>query len=163
LPRFFLQRWLEEMDSLLPNMSTKKWSEIVTYWAQNAEKKQADAISVDAYVVDTILEELSRCEVTTSLPMALNEHRYFYAKYRFEDGDKPQKVLYYANKHMKRLIDSTKYKVDLGRIRKLLHPYLAGDSVPIRHKEELNRFWQFKGDLLEIDWKTKFIPDEEEK
>ena len=159
-PKIFKQRWLEEHGRLV-NFRDENWRLVVNFWNDMATYKTSDEMNTDQYIVDSILENLSECDVTLDRALATTQKKYLCVDSDISElPDNMSYVLYYPNQNIKEIIDSSRFKVDIRRIHNLMGSYLASTSKTLRVGSKIVRFWAFKNSLLDIDWRKRFVKDE---
>ena len=158
-PAVFKQRWLEKHKKLL-NLSQKGWRRIVNYWMDIAETWGEDVISTEQDVVDRIISEIELCDITTDKENVIHEQRFLYVE-KFPSKEGEEIPLYYPNRNIKEIINTTGVKIDLRRLRELLDDYIYENTKKIRSGRMTERFWVFKSSKFDIDWKSQTINNEE--
>jgi hypothetical protein len=152
-PRLFLQRWMEQFGTLI-EIGPNAWREIVGYWSSIAEyHKQDAAASIEEYIKTTILKQVVMCDITTDKNRAKTERGMIYAEARYIINDNLKHEGYYANKHLFALIEKSRLKVDPGRLKTLLLPFLTRNSARFLGE----RFWCFDLDKLSLEFEIDIL------
>lgn len=159
-PTVFRQRWVEEHGKMIKIKDTS-WRNIINFWHQNTIYEEKKEENFEQSIVDSILEKLSECDVTTEKTLCVNQKKYFYVEMDITKlPENTPYILHYPSQNIMDIINSTHLKADICRIHSLMKIYLGDNSKKIRMGNKTVRFWCFKNTLLDIDWKTHFIPGE---
>jgi hypothetical protein len=163
MPMEFRRRWLEEHSELLEEIGNEDWVQVVNTWMKIKKEEEAPA-SPEDFVIEELLMRLSENKVTTNRDVAKIQRDYFFVEFDISKmPDEGEYVLLYHNHHLTQVINSLSVKTTIEKIHGLLRPYLAEQSKVMRVGGVLTRFWVFRKDFAEVDWRERVISAEEEK
>jgi len=140
----FRRKWLDKFNELISfkgTPGTSPWNDLVNFWAQQAKiSNDDDEIDHEQVAIDTIIEWIQTCEPTEEIETSWRNPHYIHS-------NGTNKALY-PSKHISQLMRTEKISISLSRLRKLLDPYLVGNTEVVRIGNKTRRFWAFKTELI---------------
>ncbi|HDD71536.1 MAG TPA: hypothetical protein ENF99_00935 [Candidatus Aenigmarchaeota archaeon] len=149
-PSTFISTFFKTFGVVLPNMPKVVWHYILTKWKTTIAKFKKEKITQEDIIVDTILNYINSCLVSSKINLSFNEGIVYV------EEDK----VFVPNTIIKRILEKERIKISLRRLAELLKDYrYPNERRWIENKKVY--FWVFKLDKLNLDL-SKVVEEEKE-
>lgn len=165
-PKDYIIMYLDRFKRLIKIMNTQKnpeWKEIVDFWGEMCENIENDSLDKEQIVIDSILSKLSNCVVTEKIQKAYQMPNYILYTKESDLNDEEREMLLYSNKNITKILKDNKIGLNFERLRNLLSPYLARNSLQKRVDKTRERFWCFDINKIDFDRESIISDINEEK
>ncbi len=152
-PAVFRWKWLGLFDEPL-ELDKQRWAKILLNWMRGVTVGSEDTVSTEQYLIDAIIVDIQLRKNSEDREIVLHN-----SLLRLVDPLTNHILI--PSSHLTQILRQEGVNIELRRLRYLLKPYLAGNTIRLRIGRAVIRFWQFNPDKLEIDLTEDDTEDEE--
>ena len=142
-PTIFRWKWLGLFDEPL-ELDKQRWAKILLNWMRGVKVGSEDAVSTEQYLIDAIIVDIQLRKTSEDKETVLHN-----TLLRLVDPQTNHILI--PSSHITQILRQEGVNMELRRLRYLLKPYLAGNTLQLRVGRARIRFWQFNSEKLEIN------------
>ncbi len=154
-PTVFRWKWLGLFDEPL-ELDKQRWAKILLNWMRGVTVGSEDAVSTEQYLIDAIIVDIQLRKNNEDRETVLHN-----TLLRLVDPLTNHILI--PSSHLTQILRQEGANMELRRLRSLLKPYLAGNTLQLHVGRARIRFWQFNPVKLEIDLTEDDTEEEEEE